>query len=84
MWQLSGHEDSVFKSSWPVYDPSAVIGDEIEIAVQINGKLRDTVKVPADSDQTTVEAVAFASDKVLKYTDGKQVVKKIYVSGPYH
>jgi leucyl-tRNA synthetase len=81
MWQLTGHEDSVFKSSWPVHDPEAVVGDEIEIAVQINGKLRDTVIVPADSDQTTVEAVAFGSDKVRKYTDGKQVVKKIYVPG---
>jgi leucyl-tRNA synthetase len=81
MWQLTGHEDSVFKSCWPVHDPEAVVGDEIEIAVQINGKLRDTVIVPADSDQTTVEAVAFGSDKVRKYTDGKQVVKKIHVPG---
>ncbi len=81
MWRLAGFEDSVFKSTWPVFDPEAVVGDTVEIAVQINGKLRDTVTVPADPDQQTVEDAAFASEKVIHWTDGKQIIKKIFVKG---
>ncbi len=81
MWELVGFEESVFKSSWPEFDPDAVIGDEVEIAVQVNGKLRDSVSVPADADQATVEQAALASDKVQKHIEGKTVVKKIFVKG---
>jgi len=81
MWRLCGFEDSVFKSRWPEYDPEAIIGDTIQVAVQVNGKLRDTVTVPADPDQATVEEAAFASEKIQKYTSDKQILKKIYIPG---
>ena len=81
MWQITGHESSVFKSEWPQYDPGAVVGDEIEIAVQVNGKLRGSVMVAADADQETVETAAFKSQKVRNFTDNKEIVKKIYVKG---
>ena len=81
MWQQAGFDSSIFKSGWPEYDPEAVVGDEIEIAIQVNGKLRDSVMVAADADQETVEKAAFGSQKVLKFTENKEVVKKIYVKG---
>ncbi len=81
LWEAARFTDSVFKSSWPTYDPSAIVGDEIEIAVQVNGKLRDLVKVAADADQDAVEKAAMASQKVQSQLDGKQIVKKIYVKG---
>ncbi|UCE23528.1 MAG: leucine--tRNA ligase [Candidatus Zixiibacteriota bacterium] len=81
MWQQAGCKGSVLKSGWPGYDPEAVTGDEIEIAVQVNGKLRDSVMVAADADQETVEKVAFESPKVLRFTENKEIVKKIYVKG---
>ncbi|RKX24230.1 MAG: leucine--tRNA ligase [Candidatus Zixiibacteriota bacterium] len=81
MWQLAGFEQSVFKSTWPVHDPDAVIGETINIAVQVNGKLRDTVAVAVDADQAVVEQAAEASEKVAKHTEGKQIIKKIYVPG---
>ena len=81
MWVLAGFKESVFKSSWPSFDPAAVVGDEIEVAVQVNGKLRASVTVPADADQETVEKAAFESQKVRNFTDDKQIVKKIYVKG---
>jgi leucyl-tRNA synthetase len=81
MWELAGFEQSVFRSEWPEHDPEAVIGDSIEIAVQVNGKLRGLVRVPADSDQDTVEAEAHKDAKILAHLDGKQVVKKIFVPG---
>ena len=53
----------------------------INVAVQINGKLRDTVEVAADSDQETVEKAAFECSKVISHTEGKQIIKKIFVKG---
>jgi len=81
LWEKCGFEQSVFKSGWPEFDPDAVVEDTIQIAVQVNGKLRDTVSVPADSDQETVEKAAFESEKIQSHTEGKQIIKKIYVPG---
>ncbi|MBK7141388.1 MAG: leucine--tRNA ligase [bacterium] len=81
IWESAGFSQSIFKSSWPEYDPAAIVGDTIEIAVQVNGKLRDSVTVPADADQALVEAAASESQKVRGFTDGKQILKKIYVPG---
>ncbi|HPI33668.1 MAG TPA: class I tRNA ligase family protein, partial [candidate division Zixibacteria bacterium] len=81
LWEMAGHDDSIFRSAWPVYDPEAVVGETIEIAVQINGKLRDTIRVARDADQKTVEAAALAGEKVAKFTEGKTIIKVIYVPG---
>ena len=81
LWAKAGFKQSIFKSDWPVHDPEAVTDDMIEIAVQINGKLRDSIKVPADSDQAVIEKTAFESEKVGAHTAGKEIVKKIYVPG---
>ena len=81
LWEKCGFTKSVFKSGWPEFDPDAVVEDTIQIAVQVNGKLRDSVSVPADSDQETVEKAAFESAKLRAHTEGKQIIKKIYVKG---
>jgi leucyl-tRNA synthetase len=81
MWELAGFTESVFKSSWPEFDPAAIVGDMVEIAVQVNGKLRASVSVPVGCDQATAEAAAFADSKIQTYTEGKPVVKKVYVPG---
>ncbi len=81
MWQVVGCEGSVFKSAWPEHDPEAVVFDLIEIAVQINGKLRGTVQVAADASQDEIETAALALPKIQEYTEGKQIFKKIYVKG---
>lgn len=81
MWLQFGFSESIFKSNWPKFDPDAIVGDMIEIAVQVNGKLRDSVTVQSDSDQETVETAAFESQKVRAFTDNKQIIKKIYVPG---
>jgi leucyl-tRNA synthetase len=81
LWELAGYQDSIFKSSWPEHDSAAVQGDTIEIAVQVNGKLRDSVLVAAGADQAAVEKVAEQSAKVAAFTKGKQVIKKVYVAG---
>jgi leucyl-tRNA synthetase len=81
LWEQTGHSESVFKSRWPIYDSEAVQGESIAVAVQVNGKLRDTVTVPVDAGQSEVEAAAFASAKVQAHTQGKEIAKKVYVPG---
>ncbi len=81
LWQRCGQEGSVFRSAWPSADPEALTGDQVTIAVQVNGKLRDTIAVAADAGQGDIEAVALGSSRVQQHTDGKAVVKKIYVPG---
>ncbi|MEW6050998.1 MAG: leucine--tRNA ligase [Candidatus Zixiibacteriota bacterium] len=81
LWELTGFCESIFRSRWPQHDPEAVVGESIEIAVQVNGKLRDAIVVPKDATQTTIEEAAEASPKVKSFTAGKQILKKIYVPG---
>jgi len=81
MWQLAGYGDSVFKSEWPEFDPEALLGDTVEIAVQVNGKLRGSVQVPVGCEQTVVEEAAFADAKILAHIQGKGIVRKIHVAG---
>jgi leucyl-tRNA synthetase len=69
------------EQSWPVYDPEALVRSEIEIIIQVNGKLRDRLMLPKDADEETVKAAAFASSKVKEHTDDKTIRKIIFVPG---
>lgn len=64
---------------WPQFDPALLVEDEIEIPVQVNGKLRDVIKVPTAADNATIEAAAKASEKVKPFIDGKQIKKIVVV-----
>ena len=81
LWQNLGHEGLVAEASWPVYDESALVQDEIEMMIQVNGKLRSKIKVPVDADKETVETMALADEKVVSYVEGKTVRKVIVVPG---
>ena len=75
-----GHTSGLFESaSWPVFDESKTVDAFVDIAVQINGKLRGQVSVPAQADEATVRAAAESSDKAGKYLGGKTVRKVIYI-----
>ena len=69
------------ESPWPAFDESALVADEIEVVVQVNGKLRDKLRLAPDAAQADVEALALGSPKVKEHTDGKTVRKVIYVPG---
>ena len=79
LWERLGGKGLCSLAPWPVYDESKTKDDTVTIAVQICGKLRDTVQASADSDQATVESLAKASEKIAKAIEGKQIVKEIYV-----
>ena len=66
---------------WPTCDESLLVEDEIEIPVQIKGKVRTKINVPADADQAKIEELARADERVVELLDGKQVVKTIVVPG---
>ena len=66
-------------SKWPEFDPSLLVEDIIEIPVQINGKLRDVIKVPVDADNAVIQAAALASEKIKPLLDGKTIKKVIVV-----
>ncbi len=71
--------ESLSYAPWPSYDPALLVEDTLEIPVQVNGKLRDVIKVPADADKAVLEATALAAEKVKAFTDGKTVKKIIVV-----
>ena len=81
MWQQAGFEGRLYQTTWPVYDESKTIEDEIEIPVQVNGKVRATIKVAKEATGEEIEKIAFENADVLKFTDGHEIVKKIYVPG---
>jgi leucyl-tRNA synthetase len=81
LWSRLGHAQSLIREPWPVADPQWLASDTVNVVVQVNGKLRDQIAVAADADEAQVKELALASPKVQQWTDGKQVVKVIYVAG---
>jgi len=81
LWERSGHTGSVHLQSWPEHDPAALVQDTVQLAVQVNGKVRGQVQVPADADQDAILAAARAEDNVARYLEGATVVREIVVPG---
>ena len=79
LWSILFAEGSVHRQKWPVYDEAATVQDEIEIVLQINGKVRDKLSVPADVDRAAMEKIAMEQPRVQELTAGKTVVKVICV-----
>ena len=83
MWEQMGFADEtgkmVCQMPWPEWDEAKTIDSTVEMAVQVLGKLRGTIRVPVDSDQDTVVAAALAVEKVARFTEGKTLVKVIHV-----
>ncbi len=81
LWEVLGEKSSLLREPWPQYDAALAKEEEIEIAVQVNGKLRTRFTVAADSSEEAVRQLALADEKVRASLDGKQMVKAIVVPG---
>ena len=81
LWQITGHSGSIHEQPWCQFDPDALIVDEITLVIQIMGKTRGTVQVPATKDTATLESYARESDIAKKFIDGKEIKKVIVVPG---
>ena len=79
LWSQLGHEDRLYSRAWPVCDESALVKDEIQIILQINGKLKDKLMLPNNSEKEVVEGAARASERFMEATEGREVIKVIYV-----
>ncbi|GMQ89912.1 MAG: leucine--tRNA ligase [Gammaproteobacteria bacterium] len=79
LWRELGFSGELLDSSWPQPDPTALARDTIEIVVQVNGKLRSRISVPAQADQKSVERIALSDENVLRHVGEKQVKKVIVV-----
>jgi leucyl-tRNA synthetase len=79
IWQRLGHHKTLARRPWPSYDPAKLLESTIEIPVQVNGKLRDKIIVPADASETDVLAKAESAEKIAPWIQGKTIRKRLYV-----
>ena len=81
LWQQLGFSESVHRQSWPTFEESALVADEITLVIQIKGKTRGTIAVPASATKDELEQYARESDIAKKYLEGKDIKKVIVVPG---
>jgi leucyl-tRNA synthetase len=81
LWEKLGHKQSLSCEPWPKYDAALLVESTVTVILQVNGKLRDRIEVPADLPQAELEKRALASDRVKEFIAGKQIKKVIVVPG---
>ncbi|AEG59333.1 leucine--tRNA ligase [Desulforamulus ruminis] len=81
LWQETGHRGSVHKEPWPAYDPAALVEEEVEIAIQINGKIRDRMNISANLKPAEMQEILLQKESIQALIAGKQIVKVIPVPG---
>lgn len=81
LWEKTGHTTSIFLEQWPLWDEKLIVDETITMVLQVNGKVRDTISVPADIAEDEAKKLALESEKVQKFLDGKEVQKTIFVKG---
>jgi len=83
LWQRTGHEDSILDQSWPSYEDAALEEDTVEVPIQVNGKLRARITVPAATatDQAALKAAALADERIQEVLKGKELIKAIAIPG---
>ena len=81
LWGELSNKESIFKQKWPEYNPKLIKDEKIQLVVQINGKLRDTIEVDADISENDAKKVVLESEKIKKWTEGKKIIKIIFVKG---
>nr|WP_288358941.1 leucine--tRNA ligase [uncultured Pseudomonas sp.] len=81
LWQELGHEEAIIDASWPVVDESALVQDSLTLVIQVNGKLRGQIEVPADASREAVEVAARSNENVQRFTEGLTIRKVIVVPG---
>ncbi|MDD4297197.1 MAG: class I tRNA ligase family protein, partial [Ruminiclostridium sp.] len=81
VWEMMGYEYSIFNQKWPSYDPTALIKDTIEMAVQINGQVKYKIEVEAEADKKAIEEAAMKDDKAAAFLKDKEIIKIIVIPG---
>ncbi|WP_031886982.1 class I tRNA ligase family protein, partial [Staphylococcus aureus] len=79
LWSKLGHEESITYQPWPTYDEALLVDDEVEIVVQVNGKLRAKIKIAKDTSKEEMQEIALSNDNVKASIEGKDIMKVIAV-----
>ena len=79
LWETLGHNPSIFSESWPSYDESAIAADQVEMVIQINGKVRSKLVVPSEISEDDLKSLVMGDKKINENLDGKKIVKTIVV-----
>lgn len=80
IWSIMGHQNTIAYENWPVHDEAYLVDETVEIVIQVNGKLRDRLHVPLDSEEAYVKELALKSENVIKHMEGKAIRKFIYIA----
>jgi len=81
LWQLLGHDETLAYEPWPQYDAAALVEATVEIPVQVNGKLRGRIAVPAEADRDALAVAARSEPRIAEWLEGKKIVKEVVVPG---
>jgi leucyl-tRNA synthetase len=81
LWQALGHTGQLASEPWPSHDASALVRDQVDLVVQVNGKVRGRAAVAADASEEEVKAVALGLDNVVRHVQGKTIVKVVVIPG---
>ena len=81
LWQMLGFEGMLYETEWPTWDERKTIDDVVEIAVQINGKVRGQMVISADATAEQVREQFNDDERLTGFVEGKQIIKEIYVPG---
>ncbi len=81
LWEMLGETSDLLRAPWPQYDPALAKEEEVEYAIQVNGKIRSRIVVPADASEDQVRELALADEKVKAAIEGKEMVKVMVVKG---
>ena len=79
LWEALGHGKSILLSQWPSFDDAATVKDEVEVVVQVNGKLRSRFSAALDADDNTLKQTALADERIVRFVDGKPIKKVITI-----
>ncbi|MDI3310200.1 MAG: leucine--tRNA ligase [Thermoanaerobacterium sp.] len=79
MWERLGYSYSVFNQKWPEYDEKALVKDVVEIAIQVNGKVRGRLEISPDASEKEIQDEALSAESIKQYIDGKEIVKVVVV-----
>jgi leucyl-tRNA synthetase len=79
LWEIAGHKNTLAYEPWPEYDAELAKSLEVTYAIQVNGKLRETILVPAGMDKDSVLRAVKGNEKIASYLAGKEIAKEVYV-----
>jgi len=80
-WNCMGNNSSVFNEKWPVFDQKALVKDEVEIAIQVNGKIKNRINVSSDLNEEGIKVAALEDETIKANTEGKNIIKVIVIKG---